>query len=998
MSISIDNEFLIHARTRMPLLATSTVTRPRVIDLISTQLGPHNIVCVTATAGAGKSTAAAQYAQSQSSPVAWLRVDDGDSAPGRFLVYLERAIRAALPAIPAMIAEALERGISQTDTAALLAEAIADEPLLVVIDEVEHIADAPGTRDVLSAFLSYAGSQTQVILISRRKVELGLARADMYGRIGHVCESDLAFSVEEAHDALTQSDRSDGVDAASAVRATGGWVTGVLFEAWRSAHHVPGSGGEADPLSSYLSSEIMAALDPQAQDFLIRTSVLDFVSPHRATHLGLRQAAETMRRLHEAHLPAEFDGPGRMRCHTRFREYLLERWLELDEATQADIRYRHGQLLVSERCSEEAVGEFLRAGDAAQAEDVAAEVILEVARRGDIEVVEGWLQAFRRWRVESLPVFIAAELLVALDREEFGRAARAADRLRAAKTAFPIDSRLTSVMAWVYFVVGRIEDTYAVLDTAPSDPQTAAMRFCIGVELIDDDTHYRDRPADTYTETDGLLARVDLAHGRFRELVTHAESRLTAVRLAQVGALGALGRLEEAQKGIPVGVRGWTCTRMQVELLAESGQPEEAWSALIAGRDRLAQSESPLYRMFALLAEANLSLRFGRDIEHARAVLRAVELQPTATRRVRVLEQLALWRGLIALLEGDTTEAVVQLDAAVSLMTKWDRRLFLPMAAVYLSEAQWRAGDEDLSDAAADLALRTALETGAMQLLSSSLADFPAVLSRHLDIEEDPDGPWHDLGRTLIINAETSEVVRPATVAVDEREVPAIVIDGRRHPVKLVKSLELLSYLAASGGSAHRADVIAALFDSKSDQAANAYLRIAVNGIRELLDDPDCLQISDGHVQWKRGILTSTYVSTMAAYRRLRTVNGSERLDLALNLLKEVDGKPILQGARSIWALDHQQRWAALVLDICHTAAEAAFDTARYGLAHRLVQQVLARDAYRERAWRLSMKIASAVGDTDRVIAAYRGCEAALRELPATPARATQDLLNQLRA
>jgi ATP/maltotriose-dependent transcriptional regulator MalT/DNA-binding SARP family transcriptional activator len=965
VSLTIADDFLIDTRTRRPLVQESTVIRSRVIDLISVRLENHDLVCVTATAGAGKSTAVAQAAQSVRCPVAWMRIDDGDKAPGRFLVYLERAIRTALPQKPAIVAEALERGISRPDTAALLAEAIADRGLLIVIDEVEHIADAPGTRAVLSAFLRYTAPQTNVILISRRNVDLGLARADMYGRIGHIREDDLAFSIEEAHSALAQRDRS---------------------------------GGEADPLSSYLSSEIMAVLDSRSQDFLIRTAVLDVVSSHRATQLGIQQASETMRLLHDAHLPVEFGGPGRMRCHTRFREYLLERWAELDAATQADIRYHHGQLLVDERYPEEAVGEFLHAGDPARAEDVAAEIILDVARRGDIEVVEGWLHAFRRWRVESVPAFIAADLLVGLDREEFGRAARVADRLLAVSdSALSRDPRLASVMAWGYFVVGRIEDAYKVLDQAPCDPQIATMRFAIGVELVDDEAHYRDRPADTHTETDGLLGRVDLAHGRFRELVEHRDVPLTAVRLAQVGALAGLGRLEEAQQRLPADVCGWTCTRMQVELLAESGRPEEAWSALIAGRGRLALSESPLYQAFALLAEANLSLRFGRDVEHARAVLRAVELQPTAMRRVRVLEQLSLWRGLIALLEDDLAEAVRQLDAAVSLMTKWERRLFLPMAAIYLSEAHWRAGDEDLSDVAADLALRTAIEIGSTQLLNNALADFPAVLSRRLDIEDDPDGPWHDLGRTLIINAETSEVVRPAVVSVDELDVPAVVISGRRHKVKLLKCVELLSYLAAADGKAHRADVIAALFDSKSDQAANAYLRIAVNGIREITGDPDCVQVCDGHVQWSGGVLTSTYVSAMTAYRRLRTVNGSERLTLSLQLLKDLDGKPFLQGARSIWALDHQERWAALVLDICHTAAEAAFDTARYGLAHRLVQQVLARDAYRERAWRLSMKIASYVGDTDRVIAAYHGCEAALRELPTTPSRATRALLDQLR-
>ena len=58
---------------------------------------------------------------------------------------------------------------------------------------------------------------------------------------------------------------------------------------------------------------------------------------------------------------------------------------------------------------------------------------------------------------------------------------------------------------------------------------------------------------------------------------------------------------------------------MLAELLAESGRPEEAWSELIAGRDQLSRSESPLYRMFALLTEAMLALRFHRDADPSAA-------------------------------------------------------------------------------------------------------------------------------------------------------------------------------------------------------------------------------------------------------------------------------------------------------------------------------------------------------------------------------------------
>jgi DNA-binding SARP family transcriptional activator len=990
--------FLLEAKVRAPRVRDTAVARPRVSQLIHSRLATVDVLWITATAGAGKTTAVVHALEDVHQAVAWMRLDRGEVLPGRFLVYLEQSLLSVLPDHEPVVSSALERGLSHPETAALLAQSITGARVVFVLDEVERLEAAPAVREALSSFLTYAALGTQTVLISRREVQLGLARADASGRIGRLGEKDLAFSVDEAREALAQVSFSS-INAQAAVEATGGWVTGVLFESWRSAEHVHGAGGEVDPLSSYLSTEIMASLAPELREFLVTTAVLDVVTPEAACHLGAASAGELMRQLRDAHLPVVFETPQAMRCHAQFREYLLNRWRELDPSVRADIHLRHGQILVEQQRWEDAVGEFLDAGDIAQAEDTAEQVIITVARCLDLDLVARWLGVFRSWRVESSPVLTAAELLLALDREQYGRATRAADRLVASgDRAMLSDSRLFGAMAWCYFVNGRIDDACQVLDDAPDDAHSRAIRFCIGVELIDDDTQYRDRPPDTHTELDGLLARVDLAHGRFTDLLTHDGTTQEAVRLAQVGALTGLGRLEEAWSRMPAATSGWTGTRTRAELLAASGRPEEAWSELITGRDRLSHSESPLYRMFALLTEVMLALRFRRDTAQARAALRAVTHEPTATRRIRVLEQMALWQGLIALFEDDTDEAVQQLREAVALMEQWDRQLLLPTAAVYLAEAEWRAGNDELSDRAADLALEVAKTTGSVDPLCRALADFPAVLSRRLDLEPDPDGPWHDLGRTLVIDAESPGVagLRPSLV-IDELDRPAVLIGGRRHESKLIKTVELLSYLAFEGPEVSRPDLIAALFDSKNDKSANAYLRMAVNGLRELTGDPECVHVDACQVRWNAGPLSSTYIETLTGYRRMRRVAGRDRLQLALETLRQVADKKVLPGARSPWITEHRDRWAKLILDIRHTAAEAAFEAASYGEAHRLVKQVLADDPYRERGWRLAMKIASAVGDTDGVIAAYRGCAAALRELPTDPSPATRALFERLR-
>ncbi|WP_382306847.1 BTAD domain-containing putative transcriptional regulator [Herbiconiux sp. UC225_62] len=303
--------------------------------------------------------------------------------------------------------------------------------------------------------------------------------------------------------------------------------------------------------------------------------------------------------------------------------------------------------------------------------------------------------------------------------------------------------------------------------------------------------------------------------------------------------------------------------------------------------------------------------------------------------------------------------------------------------------------EDDASDAAADLALQAADRTGSRHSLIRALREYPAVLSRRLDTEPDPDSPWHDLGRAVVTMTDGLGVI--PRVHVTEFGDPGIVIDGRRHKLKLVKSVEIMAFLATRGGSAPREDVIACLFDSKNDKAASAYLRMAVNRVRECFPDQKSLDIGPNTVDWFQGELESDYTKARTILVRLRNVQGRQRLDLALKALADVPEGEYLPGTRSEWVSDQRRRWNDLLTDIRHAAAEAAFEISDYATASSMINEVLDRDQFRERAWRLKMRVAAAVGDGDGVISAFRACKSALATIKVAPTESTRQLLQRLR-
>src|SRR3954468_10803992 len=131
---------VIRSKLAVPPLADRLVPRPRVAGLIARLVDRHRPVWVTATAGAGKTTAVVQAAGLLDRPLAWLTLDGTDTAPGRLLVYLEAAVVSQVTDAQGIVGAALPARIPHAEVAGLLAEAVGDTPLLLVIDGLEQFA------------------------------------------------------------------------------------------------------------------------------------------------------------------------------------------------------------------------------------------------------------------------------------------------------------------------------------------------------------------------------------------------------------------------------------------------------------------------------------------------------------------------------------------------------------------------------------------------------------------------------------------------------------------------------------------------------------------------------------------------------------------------------------------------------------------------------------------------------------------------------------------
>ena len=1000
---------VIQLKISPPPVGGTVVRRPRIESLLSRLIEQHRVVCVLASAGAGKTTAVLQAAQQLRRPLAWLAVDSTDTVTGRLLSYLEAAIARQVPAVEGVASAALAAQLPHPEVAGLLAEAVGDSNLLLVLDDVERLAEEPDALAVVASFARYLPSTARLVLISRSVLPFDAgAGASFLTYVAAVGEEDLAFTVQEASDALVLSGRPD-VDPAEAIVETGGWVTGVLFEAWRSADHVIGIGGEADPLHGYLATQILAQLPPADREFLISTALLKEVTPAAAESLGAPDAGVRLHSLRSRRLPVAWD-PARkaMRCHPRFREYLLELLHRRSDTDVKQLHLAYARLLLELQHDEEAVEEFFAAGRLDEALEVVERVVVAVIERTDFALAERWLQRLEPVRDLERTGLVVAELMLALAREDYGRGVKLADELSVAGRRDRLaaaSSRAASLMAWCYLHAGRVTDIHAVLDIGCPGDELDAMRYAM--QTVDDVTDPA-TPAGSLTggPFDALVMRTHYDLGRL-SLLAEAPSSPWAAKAGEPWRVGALLATGHTEQGFELyqGLEGvhelgvWLSAVMGPKLMAELGESDSAWRLLRAGRERVVASGSELFRMLSLLAEAELLLRLSDAPAGARRVLEEVARHPIGQHYANIREHANTLLGAALLREGEDLRARDRLLAAVEGMRRGGRILWLPAAAVHLAEAQWRLGEEQAADDAANLALWAAEQQGSNHLLLQALSDFPAVLSRRLDLERGADSPWHELGRALMVLGVDLGDVLAASVHVTEFGRTAVLVNGEDAALRLEKSHELLAYLANSGrDSIPRQELLDALFEGRGDDAAGSYLRQAVLRLRRAVPDVLRTDAAAGHVALGADVRVTTESERLSALlRQAASLRGQDRLRTLLQALEIADRGEYLPGVLSAWAEERRRHLASVVQEARHDAAEIAFATGHYRQAARLVGDVLRADPFRESAWRLQMRIADALGNPDRVIAAYRACERALAELGTQPAPTTVQLLRDLR-
>ncbi|WP_218510811.1 LuxR C-terminal-related transcriptional regulator [Variovorax sp. dw_308] len=399
---------VLPAKLSAPTLSRAQLERLEVADRIGSA-GPVRLIVLRAPAGFGKTTAMLQHAArcaAAGMTTAWLNLDESDNDLTRFLLHFEAAITSAGAIAAADAHDASVFGM-------LARVGGSRREFTLFLDDFEVIQSST-VLDLLRQVLDNMPPQWRIVIGSRTVPSLGLGRLRAHGRVLEIGLEQLRFTRAEAHDFLcTQR----GLVLSDALvdrlyQATEGWITALWLASVALQDHddpeafLQAFSGNHAAITEYLAEDVLARQAEPVRDFLLRTSVLSYLSAPLCDAVLERDDSHAMlAQLERSNLflmPADAQRET-FRFHALFAEFLRTQLAQRDPEAASALHLRAARYFEAQGRAVPAIAHALRARDhavAVQLLKVHGPMLLHKAR---FRLLSRWLGGLPATELQAQP-------------------------------------------------------------------------------------------------------------------------------------------------------------------------------------------------------------------------------------------------------------------------------------------------------------------------------------------------------------------------------------------------------------------------------------------------------------------------------------------------------------------------------------------------------------------------------------------------------------------
>ena len=390
---------VVEAMVRVPSPPPWAVSRTPLVNKLRATSTP--LVMLVASAGYGKTTLAAQWAERERRPCAWLTAEESDDDAAVLLARLADALERIRPDDAPAVAPARRSKDWSTELQRLASRLSTLGDFVLVVDEVQLLRSRNATK-VLATLAERVPAGSTLTLVGRLAPSLPIARLRADGSLLELRAADLALSRRESEALLHRLDAGLTDDeAAELLERCEGWAAGIRLSALAAGEHggldhaLPG--GDDRFLAEYFRSEFLSPLTDDLRTFLRRTSVLErLTAPVCDAVLKQKDSGRILASLERRHLLlAPLDRHGEAyRCHPLLRDLLARELGETEPTLVATLHRRAADWFEAHGDPESALAHAEGCGDVDRMARIVAAIALPTYYRGRIAEVEGWLERF----------------------------------------------------------------------------------------------------------------------------------------------------------------------------------------------------------------------------------------------------------------------------------------------------------------------------------------------------------------------------------------------------------------------------------------------------------------------------------------------------------------------------------------------------------------------------------------------------------------------------
>jgi len=397
---------IILSQLTPPAQKSSILERPRVLHLLKQSID-HPLTTLVTETGYGKTTSALSLIKSTGLTFFWYTISRNERDPRLFLTYLcsafnQQGYKIGLPALRVLE----DSDLDLQECLITLINAITSlliEDALFVMDDFQCLNDSDEILGMMNWFIEHLPANLHLMILSRTQPAFpSINKWRVKGRLLEIDKDLLSFSVDET-DQLYRSTYQLDLPKDNLNRLhqrTEGWAIGLQV-VWQSIKALPNmhleslleeeSGSSLGNLFDYLADEVLDVQTQEQQDFLIKTSVLQFLDSDACDFLLDRQnSAETLSELYRAGLFIEQLKPDVFRYHHIFREFLLSR-LSRNEELKKGLHRKLASYFSAHHYWEQAISHLISAEDFARLRQILDEVGERLLQSGLKQSVRYWL-------------------------------------------------------------------------------------------------------------------------------------------------------------------------------------------------------------------------------------------------------------------------------------------------------------------------------------------------------------------------------------------------------------------------------------------------------------------------------------------------------------------------------------------------------------------------------------------------------------------------------